>query len=321
MSKDVAEKGQKPEDSKAEAPEGTGKLAFELMPVKEGTDSDLVISDLMISEELRKELLELPEDERLEVLRELAEDLQANLEGEEPEFPQIKILHSAAMFETPNGEKLESVQGITIEILPARAWWEPKEDTERVPPECASRDWIRPDPESPKPQAETCAKCQWNVWGSAVDPQGQPTRGKACRMRKRIFLQQIDHEIPYVLSVPPKSLKALRQYLVALSDQGIQKNRCETKFTLDLQEDGVQEFSVLVFEKLRELSLAEYRGARKKRDSYLGSMRAVPIGVDEFVLEEEAVEEETSSEESAPESGTGTGADREGKQGKDDLPF
>lgn len=321
MAKEEVQKGQAKEDPKAEASEEKGKLAFALEPKKEGADSDLIITDVMISDELRKELMELPEDERLEVLKELAEDLHGNLEGEEPEFPQIKILHSAAMFETPSGEKLESVAGVIIENLPARAWWEPKDDSERVPPECASRDWLRPDPESPKPQAETCAACQWNVWGSAVDPQGQATRGKACRMRKRIFLQQKDHEIPYVLSVPPKSLKALRQYLVALSDQGIQKNRCETRFTLALQEDGVQEFSILVFEMGRELTLAEYRGARKKRDSYLGSMRAIPIEVDEFQLEEEAIEKEIGSEESAPEAGTETAAGGKGKPGKDDLPF
>lgn len=311
MAKQMAKK-QNDEDLKVV--EGTGKLSFELTTMP-GIDSDLMLSD-----ELRKELMELPEEERLEVLKVLGEDLHANLENEEPEFPQIKILHSAALFETPDGEKAESVQGVMIEILPARAWWEPKTDPERVPPECSSRDWIRPDPEAPQHQAKTCAECKWNVWGSAVDPQGQQTRGKACRMRKRIFLQQESHEIPYVLSVPPMSLKSLRKYLIGLSDIGIQKNRCETKFVLDLKEDGVQEFSIIGFEKVRDLSLAEYLKAREKRENYLSSMRTAPIGVDEF----EVIEEEPTSEKegSAPVTYPRPSAAAGESEIKDDkLPF
>lgn len=267
------------------------KLPFELSQ----PETDQSLFDLRISDDLRKELLELPEEKRLEVLKALAEDLHGNLENEEPEFPQIRILHSAALFEFPDGTKEETFRGVMIEILPARAWWEPIMSTERVPPECYSRDWIRPDPEAPRQQAKTCAECSWNAWGSAVDPQGKPTRGKACRMRKRIFLQLENHEIPFVLSVPPMSLKSLRTYLVGLSDGGIQKNRCETEFRLELKEDGVQEFSTIGFEKIRELSLAEYLKAREKKENYLSSMRAAPIGVDEF-----EVKEETGTEESTP---------------------
>ncbi len=296
------------------AEKGTeGQLPFVLEPdVKNGG----LVTDLVLTPDIQKELLAMPEEERKEALTALAEDLLGNLDFEEPEFPQIKILHSAALFETPRGDKEEAIEGVMIEILPARAWWEPKADQERVPPDCSSRTWLQPDSEAPKHQAKTCAECKWNVWGSAVDPTGAATRGKACRMRKRIFLQQEGHEIPYVLSVPPMSLKALRKYLVDLSDRGIQKNRCVTEFYLELKEDGVQQYSVLSFKSGRELNLAEYKKAREKRDNYLSSMKAIQIDVEEFLAEEE-IKEEIGTGDVAHEPDT-TGQDT---TGKDDLPF
>lgn len=247
---------------------------------------------LVIPDSLRVELDALSPEEREEVLRALGEDLMGNLKDEEPEFPSVQVLHSAALFEFPDETKVESFEGVIIEILPARAWWEVSNSKERIPPECSSRDWVHPENDSPKPQASSCAKCSWNRWGSAVDPSGEPTRGKACRMRKRIFLQLKDHEIPFILSVSPMSLKSLRTYLIGLSDQGVQKNRTVTSFRLDLQEEGVQKYSVIEFERGADLSLAAYLEARRKREAYLSGMMAVSIGADEFdVIEDQDKEE------------------------------
>jgi hypothetical protein len=260
---------------------------------KSGANTEEVVSgttSLVIPESLKAELEALPEAEREEVLKALAEDLRGNLKNEEPEFPVVKVLHSAALFEFPDESKVESFEGVIIEILPARAWWEISNSNERVPPDCSSRDWIHPEGDSPNPQAKDCASCSWNRWGSGVDAQGKPTRGKACRMRKRIFLQLKDHEIPFILSVPSKSLKSLATYMVTLSDQGIQRNRTITTFILDLQEDGVQTYSVIGFEPGEELGLASYLEARRKREAYLGSMQAVTIDAAEFEVVEEELE-------------------------------
>lgn len=281
------------------------------------TNEAKAAGELVIPDSLRKELDALPAEEREEVLRALADDLMGNLKDEEPEFPSIQVLHSAALFEFPDETKVESFEGVIIEILPARAWWEVSNSKERIPPDCSSRDWIHPDNDAPKPQASSCAKCPWNRWGSAVDPNGEPTRGKACRMRKRVFLQLENHEIPFILSISPMSLKSLRTYLVGLSDQAVQKNRTVTTFSLDLQEDGVQKYSVIEFERGDDLSLAAYLEARRKREAYLGSMMAVSIGLDEF----EVLDETEEIDMSAEPAGSSETENREATDGQASKPL
>lgn len=43
---------------------------------------------------------------------------------------------------------------------------------------------MKPHPKSAKPQAENCADCKWNKWGS--DPEGG--RGKACKNTRRLAI-------------------------------------------------------------------------------------------------------------------------------------
>lgn len=279
--------------------------------------------DLVISESLKKELAALPDEEREKVLQALQEDLKGNLEGEEPEFPQIKVLHSAALYEFPDGKKEEKFEGIILEILRARAWWEEASGKDRVPPACFSMDWLKPDPECDKPQAENCRACQWNRWGSATDAQGVSTRGKACRMRKRVFLKMAGHEIPMVLSISPMSLKSLRNYLVLLSDKSIQKNRAVTQFSLQLQDEGTQVFSIVDFEIKRECSLADFLDARKMRDAYLGYMKIIPVEAEEFEVQESDSESEnpkvvyhSDEKDKAPKK-----KKEDSKNGKNDVPF
>ena len=284
------------------------------------------VKDLVVSESLKKELATLSDEDRAEVLQALKEDLKGNLEGEEPEFPQIKVLHSAALYEFPDGKKEEKFDGIILEILKARAWWKEASGKDRVPPSCFSMDWLKPDPECDEPQAENCRACQWNRWGSAIDAQGASTRGKACRMRKRVFLKMAGHEIPMVLSVSPMSLKSLRNYLVLLSDKSIQKNRAVSEFSLQLQDEGTQVFSIIDFEMKRECSLADFLDARKMRDAYLGHMKTIPIEADEFEVQESDSESEPVSEEvaQAPEEKDKTlpkEKKRNSKSGKNDVPF
>lgn len=243
---------------------------------------------LGLSDEFVRDLMALPKGERREILEALEEDLMGNLANEEPEFPKIDVLHSAAMFEFPDGTKVDTFEGTIIEILPARAWWEKAMSKENLPPDCHSGDWLTPDSDAPNKQARTCAQCSHNVWGTGVDATGEPTRGKACRMRKRVFLHLPGHEIPFLLSVPPKSLRSLRKYLVDdLSDKKIQKNRILTTFGLDPQTEGAQKFSILTFIAGAELSLQEYLAVRKKREAYLSNMTSVKIGTDEFTGDEE----------------------------------
>lgn len=92
-----------------------------------------------------------------------------------------------------------------------------KED-EQVPPTCFSDDSIRPSDQSQEKQADFCAQCPWNVWGTAVTDMGN--KGKACRdMHKTaIIVPAFSEEAIFQLRIPPASLKAWNAYVASFSE-------------------------------------------------------------------------------------------------------
>ena len=81
-------------------------------------------------------------------------------------------------------------------------------------PDCSSSNGIVPDSWVDDPQCSSCAQCPNSEWGSAVDSNGNPGKGKACSDVKRLFV--VPPNAPtgdmYILQVPPASLKALSNY-------------------------------------------------------------------------------------------------------------
>jgi hypothetical protein len=124
-------------------------------------------------------------------------------------------------------EEIERLK-IPVVILNAKGpfekkWWRGRYDpnkTEKNAPDCMSFDGIYPDP-SVDPnlrQAENCASCEHNAFGSGTDANGDPSKGKACQDRKLLVLYY-NSEI-YGFSLPPGSIKAWRQYVKDLDAKG-----------------------------------------------------------------------------------------------------
>lgn len=85
----------------------------------------------------------------------------------------------------------------------------PKAD--RTPPDCFSTDGLRPDPTSNAIQAETCANCAHNQYGSGKDQDGNPTDGKACQ-DKKILATYVPKYGIYEFDIPAGSLKNWRKF-------------------------------------------------------------------------------------------------------------
>lgn len=83
-------------------------------------------------------------------------------------------------------------------------------------PDCFSTNGVTPDMSSKNRQANTCAACPMNAWGSRVTANGKG--GKACSDSKRIAvvpLRDIRNEVyggPMLLRVPAASLNELAQF-------------------------------------------------------------------------------------------------------------
>src|SRR5580698_6283874 len=104
---------------------------------------------------------------------------------------------------------------------PSKVYWgrsyDPKA-AENERPQCWSDNGIGPSNESLTPQAETCAVCPHNAWGSAVSQ--MTGKGiKACSDRKKLAVIVPEHnsDTVYLLNVPPASFGNLGAYVKKLA--------------------------------------------------------------------------------------------------------
>lgn len=137
------------------------------------------------------------------------------------------------------------------------------QDGDMVPPDCWSLNGIKPDPQSPDIQSNTCRGCRWNVFGSrvSVDP-AHPSKSKACADSRRLavlggwLLAPTDGSDPdpMFMRVPATSLTPLRDFAVGLEKNGIPVNAVMVRLGFQA---GVAH-PVLTFAVVRVLTDAEY---------------------------------------------------------------
>ena len=169
------------------------------------------------------------------------EELQRNLHGVIPRLPLIRILHAGAMlFEiqddlTGKPRHVEQFEGVMLDHQRVNAWWEEAyAKSGGRHPDCWSLDAKRPDATGAKVQHERCTTCPQNRYGSKG-------RGKACKNMRRLLVKINDNLLPYILTVPPTSLKELDRYLTALTNVRIPSSAAITVFTLTAakNDDGI----------------------------------------------------------------------------------
>ena len=112
---------------------------------------------------------------------------------------------------------------IVLGFSHARAWYDQAYDSdEQQSPACfaISEDGLEESPheDSPVPQADICANCEYDAWGSA-----NTGNGKACRQHRRLMVmawQDDLHEADVAsVNVPPASLKNWKGYIKKVSKQ------------------------------------------------------------------------------------------------------
>lgn len=113
-------------------------------------------------------------------------------------------------------------------------------------PVCYSDNGMAPSVQADKPQAQTCAVCPNNAWGSAVS-QMTGKGVKACRDYKKIAVVLPDQpSMIFQLRVPPASLKALAAYARSLSAHNINgrpADLCDAITRVEFESQGVIKFT------------------------------------------------------------------------------
>jgi hypothetical protein len=126
------------------------------------------------------------------------------------------------------------------------------------PPDCLSHDGmtgfgiIDADPKpGTAPQVNQCSTCPHNQWGSATGNGG----GKRCNDIAILYIFRKDTMMPDVITVPPSSLKSMREYAMKLMQSGLRMTDVATKLILEQAQSasGIK-YSKLAMKYARKLS-------------------------------------------------------------------
>lgn len=156
-----------------------------------------------------------------------------------------------------------------------------QEGAENQKPDCFSNNGTHPDASVEKPQAKSCAVCPHNQWGSKVGDNGG--KGKSCSDSVRLAVAQPDLlNDPYLLRVPPASIKPLGEYGKALAKRGVPYTAVVTKLGFEMDSPTPK----LTFRATGFLSDAAYAQAQEVAagdivTAILGSDGAVAAEPDE----------------------------------------
>lgn len=200
-----------------------------------------------------------------------------NLAGQdvgEFDLPRITVPAGGGKFwevESPltGTQSVESLDGIVVYQRLTRAYWK-SDETTGSPPDCSSRDAVVGvgDP------GGECRTCPLSQFGS--DPKAG--RGQACKQQTMWFLLREDSFLPIVLSLPPTSLRAAKQYMLALAGAGIRAPEVVTKLALesDKNPDG-QAYSKVIPTLGGKLDPGATERAREYADALRPVFDAQPV--------------------------------------------
>ena len=137
-----------------------------------------------------------------------------------------------------------------------------QEGAENAKPDCFSNNGIAPDASVENPQAKKCALCPHNQWGAKVGENGK--KGKACSDSVRIAVATPDLvNDPYLLRVPPASIRALGEYGANLKKRGVVYNMVVTKVGFDMESPTPK----LTFKPVGFVDERTYNGVQEAAES------------------------------------------------------
>ena len=167
-------------------------------------------------------------------------DPMDNLEGTSPKLPKIKIASQGGVFEIEGQEdSTKTITGVILESHRMNSYYREAFSGGNAMPDCWSADGVRPGGEFR--EAETCAACPMNQFGSALKG-----GGKACKNGRMVHILIGDDPIPYRMILPPTSIKAWDKYMLMLAGKKRPHASVVTTLTMTKQtnRDGISFYSV-----------------------------------------------------------------------------
>lgn len=140
------------------------------------------------------------------------------------------------------------------------------------PPDCSSDDGVFGNglfgPGSEGNPTGKCESCPMNVWGSADGD----SKGKACREARQLFMLTEGSVLPLSVSLPPTSIRPLKQYMLRLASSGTFYYGVTTKLALEPQSSGGRKWSVAIPSLGERLEPAQVEAAKAVGESLRAAM-------------------------------------------------
>jgi len=173
------------------------------------------------------------------------------------DLEQVKIpAGGATTWELPSLEGPVAEKTLTGIILARRStrrfWQESLDDADEASaPDCASDDAITGrglyGPSSTSNPSGSCKGCPMSQWGSGSED-GNDRGPQACKENWLLYVLRPGSVLPTVLSLPPTSLKACKQYMVQLSQAAKPMWAVVTSIGLKAETSGKLKYSTATFQ-------------------------------------------------------------------------
>jgi hypothetical protein len=181
------------------------------------------------------------------------------------DLPRIKPVNGEALWKIPTLEghqTAQSIEGVIVFARDTRAYY-PGKEIRNQPPDCSSIDGITGVAKAGVNLGGACKQCAHAQWDSATDGSG----AQGCKQSKQLFMLRGTSRFLEVVSLPPTSLKAVRQFFLKLVTQGVQYHQCIVRIDLVEAKNAQQQpYGKADMKFVRRLSAeesaraADYRG-------------------------------------------------------------
>ncbi len=213
----------------------------------------------------------------------LAESLGEEMQGLNITFDRIKVPSGGGLaYEVPgdNPEEPELEKEFEAVILyhhPMLSYYKEKYNGANEAPNCSSIDGIT-GIDRDTGEMKSCKDCPFNEFGSGENG------GKACKVKRRIFLLRKGETLPVVFALPTTSVGDFSKYIMRIVSKGRKSNQVVTKFSLKkVQNSGGITYSKVVVSQVRELNDIE----QKSIDSLSAQVKAIAKNLQENYENEE----------------------------------
>jgi hypothetical protein len=173
------------------------------------------------------------------------------------DLPRIKVMSGAPLWLIPaleGDQTAPRIEGVIVATRDARVYYQSKDVSGNTRPDCSSLDGITGVAKPGINAGGKCAKCPLAEWDSAQDGTG----AQACKQVKQLFMIRGASMFPEIVSLPPTSLKAARQFFLKLTTSGVPYYHALVAVELEKAENAQKKpYGKAAFKFLRRLTPEE----------------------------------------------------------------